>query len=199
MSNKIKIMVLAFLFLFACVSVVSAGTHIYLPGDPSGIGVQPLLIKYADSQDNNPKTCEEMECCEGAACDGMELSDDIEPASYSNPIAIDGGHIKFTQNATNSLLVDWVSDVDINCIFIKAGNGGDTYCYAPGIHADTGLHGPVGSKNDDCDEPDGNPKEISHINVCYKPGIPVPEFPVGIIPAFIIGILGLVFFIREYH
>jgi hypothetical protein len=75
---------------------------------------------------------------------------------------------------------------------MKGGPGGDSYCYGPGVRSDSGLSTPIDMKNE-------KPKGISHINICYTSSTNVHEFPVDIIPAFIIGLIGIVFFIREYH
>jgi hypothetical protein len=178
MRSSAKIMVLAFLFLLACVGVASAGD--IKTGYTSVSGIVPVLIE------GNPMTCSDMGCSDGI----FFKIEKPEGVSYSGTYDLGSGKT-ITITPTGEGTIAWTSNVDITCVFMKGGPGGDSYCYGPGVRSDSGLSTPLDTINN-------QPKGISHINICYKPDIPVPEFPIGIIPAFIIGLLGLVFFIREY-
>jgi hypothetical protein len=178
MRNNAKILILAFLFLLACVSVASAGD--IKTGYTSVNGIVPVLIE------GNPMTCSDMGCSDGI----FFKIEKPEGVSYSGTYNLGSGKT-ITITPTGEGTIAWTSNVDITCIFMKGGHGGDSYCYGPGVRSDSGLSTPI--------NPSGEPAGISHINICYTPDIPVPEFPIGIIPAFIIGLIGLVVFIREYH
>jgi hypothetical protein len=183
MRSSAKIMVLAFLVLLASVGVASAdpGENIKVGYTSNERSIVPVLIE------GNPMTCRDMGCGEGTF---FKIE---QPAgvSYSGTYDLGSGRT-ITITTTDEQTIAWTSNVDINCVFMKGGPGGDSYCYGPGVRSDSGLSTPLGTNNN-------QPKGISHINICYTSSTNVPEFPVGIIPVFIIGLLGLVFFIREYH
>lgn len=170
-------MVVAFLVLLACVSVVSAGDHLEV-GSTSARDIVPVLIM------GNPMTCSDMGCSDATFFK-------IESGTgYSGTYNLGSGRT-ISITTTDEKTIAWTSNVDINCVFMKGANGGDSYCYNPPVRSDSGLSTPIGAS--------GGFQGISHINICFTPDIPVPEFPLGIIPAFIIGLIGVVFFIREYH
>jgi hypothetical protein len=179
-----KIIVLAFLVLLAGVGGVSAGDNLFV-GNPSNGGIIPTLINF------NAQSCSEM----GTGCSGsfykIDKENEIEtPTLYSGTYDLGNGNtIKIT--ATEGTTIAWESNAGINCIFMKGGDGGDVYCYDPPVRSDSGL---TTGKNKQ-----GTLVGISHIDICYTPNTNVPEFPVGIIPVFIIGLIGLAGIIRKYR
>ena len=173
-----KIIGLVFIILLACVSVASAGD--LNVGYTSDNGIVPILIE------GNPMTCADMGCTSGTFFK-IELAED---ANYAGTYDLGNGNTITITNPTVGV-IGWTSNVDINCVFMKGGAGGDSYCYGPGVRSDSGLSTPLDTVND-------KPKGISHINLCYKPNTQVPEFPSVSFPVImIIGLLGTVFYIQR--
>lgn len=169
--------VLALVFLAVCVGGAAAGD--ITTGFTSEAGIEPVL------REGNPMSCADMGCV------GTFFT--IESATgYSGTYDLGNGKT-ITITTSDDKTISWTSDANIHCIFLKGGPGGDaySYCYQEDVTSDAGLSTPLDTKT-------GEPKDISHINICFIPDVPVPEFPVGFVPAFIIGFIGLLFFVREY-
>jgi hypothetical protein len=169
-----KILLLACIILAACVSVASAD-HI---GYTSAGGIVPVLFE------DNHNTCEEL------GCPGTTY--DIDKTSgYTGTYPLgSSGTITIT---SDDKIIAWSSDVDINCIALKAGNGGDLYCYDPPARSDARLSTPLNTNGDVL-----QPRDISHITICYDTDTAVPEFPALFLPVImIIGVLGVVLFIQK--
>jgi uncharacterized repeat protein (TIGR01451 family) len=64
---------------------------------------------------------------------------------------------------------DWSSNIPIDAVFVKGGNGGDLYVYN-GATTDTNLHTPINGNN-------GQYYEISHISFCWtaKPTLTITK------------------------
>ena len=96
-------MVVAFLFLLAGVSVVSAGDHLEV-GSTSGWGIVPVIIM------GNPMTCTDMGCTEGSFFR-------IESTTgYSANFNLGSGKT-ITITTSDNKTIAWTSNVDINCVF----------------------------------------------------------------------------------
>jgi hypothetical protein len=174
MRTYVKIVGCVFILLLAFVSVVSAGG--LGVGYTSGNGIVPLLIP------GNPATCTDMGCTGGIVLK-------IESGFSGTHDLGNGKTITITETGGNTIA--WTSNEDINCIFMKGGNGGDSYCYNPPVRSDSGLSTPVDTTNNE-------PKGISHISICHTPGVTVPEFPSAFLPVtMVIGLLGAVFYIQR--
>jgi hypothetical protein len=190
MKNSAKIMLLLLVCLLSSVSLVSANAVFVIPD--TGNGITPIIVA------GNPT-------CSDVGCPGTEFKIDIgSGVDYSGTYYLDAANtqwIKITaykaagSDEFNS--IDWTSNVQMNCVIMKGGSeGANEYCYGPGVTSDTSLFTPLTGNS-------GKPAGISHIVLCYTPGIyppppPVPEFPTIVFPvALIIGMLGSVLFIQR--
>jgi hypothetical protein len=158
MKQHEKIIIISILAFMACVGMASAGL---VAGTTSGDGVIPDLIM------DNPS-------CAEAGCNGIDFKIESTSGDYTGTYFIDETHwIKITsfivQGQTNHNSMNWTSNFDVDCILMKGANGADAYCYNPSVQGDTFLSPPV--------NPSKKPAAISHINICYKKPIIVPEFP----------------------
>jgi hypothetical protein len=166
--------------------MVSAQPINFFVGDTSNGGIVPTLIDF------NPGTCSAM------GCSGIFLkidkSDEIQtPTLYSGTYDLGNGET-ITITATDGTTIAWESDADIHCILMKAGDGGDVYCYTSPVTGDSGLTTPY-NQNEQL-------HAISHIIICYTSGTnpppSVPEFPSLALPvAMMIGVIGVVYLIKS--
>ena len=185
MECSSKILVMVFVCLVACVSVVSAQpVGNFFVGNTSDGGIVPTLIDF------NAGTCAAM----GAGCSGtfykIDKSGETQtPTLYSGTYDLGNGEtIKIT--ATDGTTIAWESTAKVNCIFMKGGDGGDVYCYNPPKAGDSGLTTTYNQN--------GQHHAISHIVICYSRGTSIPEFPSLALPAaMMIGILGVVYLIKS--
>lgn len=163
------------IILLTCISIASAGD--ITQGYTSANGIVPTLF-----ESDNDIPCKDMGCA------GTFLKIESK-TGYSGTYPVGSGTITIT--TTDGQTIAWTSqNVDIDCIYMKGGNGGEVYCYNPPVQGDSGLSTPVDTTNN-------KPKGISHINICYTSGSSVPEFPTLALPvAMMIGFLGLVLFVR---
>ena len=117
MRSSAKIMVLAFLFLLACISVASAdpGNNIKVGYTSSERSIVPVLIE------SNPMTCRDMGCSDGI----FFKIEQPEGISYSGTYDLGSGKT-ITITTTDEKTIAWTSNVDINCVFMKGGPSGDS-------------------------------------------------------------------------
>ena len=116
-------------------------------GDPSGEGIQPTELS------GNP-TCGDLQS------GTFELK--VEPVAdgqYSDgtlTVTVD------VRDTADGPVFDWTSNIGVDLIFVKGGNGGNSYVYDPPDEAtaDTDLHAPVNPQN-------GTFFGLSHISFCY--------------------------------
>jgi len=190
MKNRAKIIFLLLVCLLSSVSMVSANNVFVMPD--TGNGVTPIIVE------GNP-TCADVQC------PGTELKIDLgSGVDYSGTYYLDAANTQWITIVAYKVAgsddfngINWTSNVQMNCILMKGGSeGANEYCYGPGVTSDTFLFPPINPGS-------GKPAGISHIVLCYTPGIyppppPVPEFPTMILPVtFIIGMLGVVLFIQR--
>ena len=69
--------------------------------------------------------------------------------------------VNITLNDTDEgQTVDWTSDIGVDVVIVKGGNGAIVYTYDPEATAGTGLHAPVAGGS-------GKWADVSHISFCY--------------------------------
>lgn len=95
--------------------------------------------------------------------------DDLPASAYAGTYAL-GELGALTIVARDEKTISWKSDVDINCIFLKGGPGGNSYSYDLPARSDAGLSTPLDGEN-------GTPHRISHITICYTPPDSGPASP----------------------
>jgi hypothetical protein len=155
-----KIMMPASIILLSDVSIT--GTLGLAEGYTSTRGIVPVLIR------GDPLKCTDMVCASRTFLRIDKDGDESSISDYAGTYPL-GSSATLTIIATDDTTIAWTSDVDINCIFMKGGPGGNSYGYDPPARSDSGLSTPLDTAN-------GKPKGISHINICYTPPASVPEF-----------------------
>jgi hypothetical protein len=127
-------------------------------GDPSGSGVQPILV------DGNPNCA--------------TLPDDILPGSHLE-YKIEGAPTDQTYGAPGSFQVtitnadgkffDWSSLTGVDAVIVKGGNNADAFVYdlTAESNGDTLLHAPLADN--------GQYRDISHVSFCYDGDVVVPK------------------------
>ena len=148
-----KIILLACSILLTCISKASAGE--LSEGYTSTKGIVPVLIRA------NPLTCTEMVCASPTFIKIEKGRDASSVSDYTGRYAL-GSSGTLTLIATDDSTIAWTSDVEINCIFMKGGPGGNSYWYDPPCRSDSGLSTPL-------DIVKGKPRAITHITICYTP------------------------------
>lgn len=122
-------------------------------GYTSTCGIVPALIR------GNPLSCTDMVCASRTFLRIKKDSAELPPSAYAGIYTL-GSCGTLTITATGDTTIAWSSDVDVTCIFIKGGPGGNSYGYDPPSRSDGGLSTPL-------DTLDGKPRLISYINICY--------------------------------
>jgi hypothetical protein len=141
----------AWIILIACTSKSSAGG--LAEGYTSTKGIVPVLIK------GNPLKCTDMICASRTFLTIDNNGNESPPSSYTGTYPL-GRSGTLTITAMNETTIAWTSDVDINCIFIVGGAGGNSYRYDPPSRSDSGLSTPLDMVN-------GKPNAIGNITICY--------------------------------
>ena len=154
-----KIMMLAGIILSPAVSIASAVG--LAEGYTSTKGIVPVLIW------GNSLTCTDMVCASRTFLRIDKDGDESSASDYAGTYPL-GSSGTLTIIATDDTTIAWTSDVDINCIFMKGGLGGNSYGYDPPARSDSGLSTPLDAVN-------GKPNGVNHINICYTPPGSVPE------------------------
>lgn len=119
----------------------------------SGRGIVPVLIK------GNSLTCTDMICASPTFLTITREGDELPTSDYAGTYPL-GNCGTLTIMARGDKTIAWRSDVDINCIFMKGGWGGNSYWYDPPSRSDSGLSTPLDTLN-------GKPSGIGHITICY--------------------------------
>jgi hypothetical protein len=137
------------------VAFVAAGSPAFggavTPGDPSGNGVQPVVVA------GNPT-------CSDVAPGTTELK--MDP-----PVSGQQSDGTLTVDVTlNGAFFDWTSNIGVNAVIAKGGPNANLYTYDPPSTGDTLLHAPLNGA-----EPFG----LSHIVFCYGLAPPPPPPPPG--------------------
>jgi hypothetical protein len=127
-------------------------------GDPSGSGVQPILV------DGNPNCA--------------TLPDDILPGSHLE-YKIEGAPTDQTYGAPGSFQVtitnadgkffDWSSLTGVDAVIVKGEDNADAFVYDLTVESngDTLLHAPLADN--------GQYRDISHVSFCYDGDVVVPK------------------------
>ncbi len=148
-----KILLLAMSILLTCISKAGAGD--LCEGYTSTRGIVPVLIRA------NPLTCTDMVCASPTFVRIEKGRGASSVSDYTGTYAL-GRSGTLTLTATDDATIAWTADVDINCIFMKGGPGGNSYWYDPPCRSDSGLSTPL-------DIVKGKPRALSHITICYTP------------------------------
>ncbi|MDQ2690951.1 MAG: hypothetical protein M3Y68_02850 [Chloroflexota bacterium] len=136
---------LALALALATVFVVLAA-----PGGPSGNGIQP--VEHTENL-----TCQDLA---PAGETWFELKyEPVEDGSDSDGVLSVDVEVYDTANGP---AFDWTSNIGVDAVFVKGGNGGNLYQYDPPLEAteDTGLHAPINPQNNKY-------FGLSHISFCY--------------------------------
>ncbi len=141
----------AWIILTACTSKSSAGRLV--EGFTSTRGIVPLLIK------GDPLICTDMICASRTFLTIDNHGTESPLSSYTGTYPL-GRSGRITITAMNEMTISWTSDVDVYCIFIKGGAGGNSYRYDPPSRSDSGLSTPV-------DTGHGKPNAFGTITICY--------------------------------
>jgi uncharacterized repeat protein (TIGR01451 family) len=128
------------------------------PGPPSGDGIQPVFV------DGNP-TC--------SVLDPGTLELRVQPVVEG---IFSDGFLTVTitdiRETDDGPVFDWTSNIGVDSIFVKGGNGGNFYLYDPPAEntGDTNLHSPINPQNQKF-------AGLSHISFCYdiQPSIKVEK------------------------
>jgi len=124
-------------------------------GYTSSRGIVPLLIK------GNLLTCTDMICAQRTFLRIKKGRNELPASAYAGRYRLGKSGV-LTITAPDDNTISWSSNVDITCIFLKGGPGGNSYSYDLPARSDAGLSSPL-------DEENGRPRGISHINICYSP------------------------------
>lgn len=109
----------------------------------SGAGVEPSFVE------GNP-TCADL----GLGSYAKKI-DPPQPGTYS----LDG-HFDVTWTSPDGVqLASWSSELPVDAVIVKGGDGANVYHYDPEALSDTGLYSP--------DNDSGSPAAISHLDFCF--------------------------------
>lgn len=163
-----KIILVGILVMLACTGIVNADKPVLDPGTTSFYGVEPVVAS------GNTVTCTSAGCSGTTTFEIEEGNDGTYDGQYcidaeeNQCITIDANKV-LDSDGENS--IDWSSTFDVTCIILKGNDGYDTYyCTDDHQRGDKWMSPPTNPVNQ-------KPAAISHILVCYAPGVSVPEFP----------------------
>lgn len=119
-------------------------------------------------------TSGEPEKVDGNPTCGVLAPEGVEWTEYKLDPVSEGTHGDGTLEVTITLghdggqTFDWTSNIGVDAVFAKGGNGGNLYTYDEST-GDTGLHAPKNAS--------GKYAGLSHISFCYDPDGTTPTTP----------------------